>query len=99
MHALRHFRASALLDAGESIKALASYLGHSGCRWSLDDPGDVRPVGLGRRRAKVPSVPVTRYRNSWMTSIEPTMCALNSSSSSAATHSIGAADPPKDRVE
>lgn len=46
-----------------------------------------------------PSVPVTRYRNSWMTSIEPTMCALNSSSSSAATHSIGAADPPKDRVE
>ncbi|MDG4753446.1 tyrosine-type recombinase/integrase [Micromonospora sp. WMMD718] len=32
MHALRHFYASALLDAGESIKALASYLGHS-------DPG------------------------------------------------------------
>ncbi|WP_307937025.1 tyrosine-type recombinase/integrase, partial [Salinispora arenicola] len=32
MHALRHFYASSLLDAGESIKALASYLGHS-------DPG------------------------------------------------------------
>ncbi|WP_269458390.1 tyrosine-type recombinase/integrase [Micromonospora coriariae] len=32
MHALRHFYASALLDAGESIKALASYLGHT-------DPG------------------------------------------------------------
>jgi hypothetical protein len=32
MHALRHFFASALLDAGESIKALSSYLGHS-------DPG------------------------------------------------------------
>lgn len=35
MHALRHFYASALLDAGdagESVKALASYLGHS-------DPG------------------------------------------------------------
>jgi integrase len=32
MHALHHFYASALLDAGESIKALAAYLGHS-------DPG------------------------------------------------------------
>ncbi len=32
MHALRHFYASVLLDAGESIRALADYLGHS-------DPG------------------------------------------------------------
>ncbi len=32
MHALRHFYASVLLDAGESIKALAEHLGHS-------DPG------------------------------------------------------------
>jgi integrase len=32
MHALRHFYASVLLDAGESIKALSLYLGHS-------DPG------------------------------------------------------------
>jgi integrase len=35
MHALRHFYASVLLDAGESIKALSEYLGHhdpgSGC--------------------------------------------------------------------
>ncbi|MBZ4323757.1 tyrosine-type recombinase/integrase [Streptomyces huiliensis] len=29
MHALRHFYASVLLDAGENIKALAEYLGHS----------------------------------------------------------------------
>ncbi|MEU1504905.1 site-specific integrase [Kitasatospora sp. NPDC005748] len=28
MHALRHFYASVLLDAGESIKALSEYLGH-----------------------------------------------------------------------
>ncbi|MFD3494523.1 integrase [Streptomyces sp. NPDC058690] len=27
-HALRHFYASVLLDAGESIKALSEYLGH-----------------------------------------------------------------------
>jgi hypothetical protein len=32
MHALRHFNASVLLDAGESIRALAEYLGHA-------DPG------------------------------------------------------------
>lgn len=32
MHALRHFYASVLLDAGESIRALAAYLGHA-------DPG------------------------------------------------------------
>ncbi len=32
MHALRHFYASVLLDAGESIRALAGYVGHS-------DPG------------------------------------------------------------
>src|SRR5215203_3758948 len=29
MHALRHFYASVLLDAGESINALAGYLGHA----------------------------------------------------------------------
>lgn len=29
MHALRHFYASVLLDAGENIKAVAEYLGHS----------------------------------------------------------------------
>lgn len=29
MHALRHFYASVLLDAGENVKALSLYLGHS----------------------------------------------------------------------
>ncbi|MFE3402110.1 tyrosine-type recombinase/integrase [Streptomyces anulatus] len=32
MHALRHYYASVLLDAGENIRALSEYLGHS-------DPG------------------------------------------------------------
>ncbi len=32
MHGLRHYYASVLLDAGESIRAVADYLGHS-------DPG------------------------------------------------------------
>ncbi len=30
IHALRHFYASVLLDAGENVKALAEHLGHSG---------------------------------------------------------------------
>ncbi|MFI9809612.1 tyrosine-type recombinase/integrase [Streptomyces sp. NPDC052301] len=29
MHALRHFYASALLDAGENIKAVSEYMGHA----------------------------------------------------------------------
>jgi hypothetical protein len=29
MHALRHFYASVLLDAGESIRAVSEYLGHA----------------------------------------------------------------------
>jgi integrase len=29
MHACRHYYASVLLDAGESIKAVSEYLGHS----------------------------------------------------------------------
>jgi integrase len=34
-HALRHFYASTLLDAGESIKALATYLGHANPAFTL----------------------------------------------------------------
>ena len=37
MHALRHFYASVLIDAGESVKAVAEYLGHA-------DPGFTRRV-------------------------------------------------------
>ncbi|MEU9380779.1 DUF5959 family protein [Streptomyces sp. NPDC048279] len=37
MHALRHIYASGLLDAGESIKAVSEYLGHS-------DPGPTLKV-------------------------------------------------------
>jgi integrase len=35
MHALRHFFASALLDAGESIKAVAEWLGHADPAFTL----------------------------------------------------------------
>lgn len=35
MHALRHFYASVLIDAGESVKAVAEYLGHSDPAFTL----------------------------------------------------------------
>jgi integrase len=55
MHALRHFYASVLLDAGENIKALSRYLGHS-------DPGFTLPcravrAAPGRRSRHVPGGP------------------------------------------
>jgi integrase len=43
-HALRHFFASALLDAGESIKAVSEYLGHS-------DPGFTLRIYCHRMKA------------------------------------------------
>lgn len=45
MHALRHFYASVLLDAGESVRALASYLGHA-------DPGFAQAAVISASRAR-----------------------------------------------
>ncbi|WP_422755191.1 tyrosine-type recombinase/integrase [Micromonospora sp. WMMD708] len=50
MHALRHFYASALLDAGESIKALASYLGHSDPGFTLRVYTHLMPASEERTR-------------------------------------------------
>ena len=50
MHALRHFYASALLDAGESIKALASYLGHSDPGFTLRFYTHLMPASEERTR-------------------------------------------------
>jgi integrase len=44
MHALRHFYASVLIDAGESVKAVAEYLGHAD------------PVHAPRLRAPLPEL-------------------------------------------
>lgn len=43
MHALRHFYASVLLDAGESIKAVSEYLGHSDPGLTLKVYAHLRP--------------------------------------------------------
>ena len=53
MHALRHFYASVLLDAGESIKALSEYLGHSDPGFTLRTYTHLLPTSEQRTRQAV----------------------------------------------
>lgn len=53
MHALRHLYASALLDAGESIKALSEYLGHHDPGFTLRTCTHLVPSSQARTRAAV----------------------------------------------
>jgi hypothetical protein len=53
MHALRHFYASVLLDAGESIKALSEYLGHSDPGFTLRTYTHLLPTSGQRTRQAV----------------------------------------------
>ena len=56
MHALRHFYASVLLDAGESVKALAEYLGRSDPGLTLRVYAHLMPTSQERTRKAVASV-------------------------------------------
>lgn len=56
MHALRHFYASVLLDAGENIKALAEYLGHSDPGLTLRVYAHLMPSSQERTRKAVTAV-------------------------------------------
>jgi integrase len=53
MHALRHYYASALLEAGVSIKALAEYLGHADPGFTLRVYTHLMPASEERARAAV----------------------------------------------
>ncbi|NYV76502.1 tyrosine-type recombinase/integrase [Streptomyces sp. UH6] len=53
IHALRHFYASVLLDAGESIKALSEYLGHHDPGFTLRTYTHLLPSSGTRTRAAV----------------------------------------------
>ncbi|MDH2388669.1 site-specific integrase [Streptomyces sp. HNM0663] len=53
MHALRHFYASVLLDAGENVKALSAYLGHSDPGFTLRVYTHLMPSSDGRARRAV----------------------------------------------
>ncbi|MEV5396184.1 site-specific integrase [Streptomyces cellulosae] len=59
MHALRHFYASVLLDAGESIRALSQYLGHSDPGFTLRTYTHLMPSSEGRTRKAVDSLYLT----------------------------------------
>ena len=56
MHALWHFYASVLLDAGESIKALAEYLGHADPGFTLRTYTHLMPNSPARTRGAVDRV-------------------------------------------
>jgi integrase len=53
MHALRHAYASVLLDAGETIKALAEYLGHSDPGFTLRTYTHLMPGSAIRTRRAI----------------------------------------------
>ena len=53
MHALRHFYASMLLDAGESIKAVSEYLGHSDPGLTLRVYAHLMPASRDRARKAI----------------------------------------------
>ncbi|MEU2438512.1 tyrosine-type recombinase/integrase [Streptomyces rubradiris] len=56
VHALRHFYASVLLDAGESIKAVSQYLGHSDPGLTLRVYAHLMPSSQERTRKAVDQV-------------------------------------------
>ncbi len=56
MRALRHFYASVLLDAGESIKALSEYLGHHDPGFTLRTYTHLMPTSETRTRTAVDRV-------------------------------------------
>ncbi|WP_405619669.1 tyrosine-type recombinase/integrase [Streptomyces sp. NBC_00076] len=56
MHALRHFYASVLLDAGESIKAVSEYLGHSDPAMTLRVYAHLMPSSNERARRALDGV-------------------------------------------
>lgn len=53
MHALRHFYASVLIDAGESVRAVADYLGHSDPGFTLRVYAHLFPSSDDRARKAV----------------------------------------------
>ncbi|MDX2524161.1 integrase [Streptomyces europaeiscabiei] len=56
MHALRHFHASVLLDAGENVKALSAYLGHIDPGFTLRVYTHLMPSSDARARKAVDSL-------------------------------------------
>jgi len=56
MHALRHFYASVLLEAGENIKAISEYLGHADPAMTLRVYAHLMPSSRERTRKAIDAV-------------------------------------------
>ncbi|MFF5537334.1 tyrosine-type recombinase/integrase [Streptomyces cinerochromogenes] len=56
MHALRHFYASALLDAGENVKAVSEYMGHADPALTLRVYAHLMPDSRERARRAIDTV-------------------------------------------
>jgi hypothetical protein len=56
MHALRHFYASVLVDAGENVKAVSEYVGHSDPALTLPVYAHLMPTSRERTRKVVDRV-------------------------------------------
>ena len=56
MHAIRHFYASVLLDAGESVRGLASYLGHADPGFTLRVYTHLMPASEERTKRAIDKV-------------------------------------------
>lgn len=56
MHALRHYYASVLLDAGESIRAVSEYLGHADAGFTLRTYTHLMPTSEDRTRRAIDAV-------------------------------------------
>jgi integrase len=62
-HALRHYYASVLLSAGESVKAVSEYLGHHSAAITLDTYSHVMPESETRTRAAVDAAFASRVHS------------------------------------
>lgn len=62
MHALRHYYASVLLDAGESIKAVAKYLGHADPGFTLRTYTHLMPASDQRTRTAIDTALASYHR-------------------------------------
>lgn len=65
MHALRHYYASALLEAGVSIRAVADYLGHADPGFTLRVYAHLMPQAEDRARAAMDAELGPRVAHSW----------------------------------
>ncbi|CAN5595769.1 site-specific integrase [soil metagenome] len=70
MHALRHYYASVLLDAGENVRALADYLGHADPGFTLRVYTHLMPASEDRARRAVEEALGPRAED-WLRTAEP----------------------------